>query len=693
MGEVIPIELSFTSSIAKRYQINMAGYDRSGRMHYETFQVTPKEATRDPLHDYFAFGGFIGGGLTSFRFLGAEPVIIKLTLNEWIRFERPGIYRLKVTSARVSVATLNGNEADKSGRITSNEIELEIVAADKEWQQRQLESIEHDLDDSKRKADMPGKPNEALTRLRFLGTEEAARKMARRFGTADANADFQYMFGLLGSPNAAAGLAEMSVLLHDPDVPVTGLFLQTMSYLPLRNGDSPDILRKQVQANIDSNRVALLAALPVKRGKAQAVSAETALDGVAASAPESLRKPLSQQLLRNFESLPVESQANWLQYKWDLIRDPAWIPVLRKIATSYTEFPQLREMHAYQSLQASGAALKRWYELDPEGARNAVVAEITRILPRYGADVLGFLKDASLPETEPGLVENLARTDNYETEGNLLGLLERYGTGAAVSQLIALRGHLVGKWACTPQESFLGYLLKFDPQAARPLIEHAIEARGQDSNACRHTLFMELGGKHESPVLEEVAVRSLNDPDPEVAANAAAYLGRYGSEAAEQPLWTRYIAWNRQWLGREKDLRITSGAGENPNVWEANLGQALANALAQGNGWFCDDAKLNRALDLAVSEYVRSTVESARREASGRSIQFSRGLPNQPGWFSLAQYDQLTLEQLRKKLQQFPSGEVVHWASPEEEKAFREVSDAAAKAGIKLVRDPPATVP
>jgi hypothetical protein len=390
MGEVIPIELSFTSSIAKRYQLNMAGYDRSGRMHYETFQVTPKEATRDPLHDYFAFGGFIGGGLTSFKFLGAEPVIIKLTLNEWIRFERPGIYRLKVTSARVSVATLNGNEADKSGRITSNEIELEIVAADKEWQQRQLESIEHDLDDSKRKADMPGKPNEALTRLRFLGTEEAARKMARRFGTADANADFQYMFGLLGSPNAAAGLAEMSVLLHDPDVPVTGLFLQTMSYLPLRNGDSPDILRKQVQANIDSNRVALLAALPVKRGKAQAVSAETALDGVAASAPESLRKPLSQQLLRNFESLPVESQANWLQYKWGLIVDPSWIPVLRKIATSYTEFPQLREMHAYQSLQTSGAALKRWYELDPEGARDAVVAEIARVRPRYGADVLGF---------------------------------------------------------------------------------------------------------------------------------------------------------------------------------------------------------------------------------------------------------------------------------------------------------------
>jgi hypothetical protein len=350
-------------------------------------------------------------------------------------------------------------------------------------------------------------------------------------------------------------------------------------------------------------------------------------------------------------------------------------------------------MDAYQSLHASGAALRHWHELDPEGARSAVIAEIVRERPRYGTEVLGILKDASLPEVERALVENLAKTHDYEIESNILALLERYGTGAAVPELISNRGELVGKWACAPQSSFLGYILKFDSEAARPLIQRAIQARGEGSNACRHSILMDLASKHRSSMLEELATNSLVDPDPEVSINAATYLGRYGSEAAEQPLWTQYMAWNRKWRGRERELRIGFGASENPNLWEANLGQAVARALAEGNGWSCDEAKLRRILDLAVGEYVRSVVESALKSSSERSVMFVAGSSDQPAWFALAQYDQLTLEQLRRKLAQFPPGTLFHWTaaepfvSPEKEKAFREVSDAFAKAGLKLVRD------
>src|ERR1044071_6698478 len=33
IGETIPLKLSFTSAAVKKYQINLATYDRSGRMH------------------------------------------------------------------------------------------------------------------------------------------------------------------------------------------------------------------------------------------------------------------------------------------------------------------------------------------------------------------------------------------------------------------------------------------------------------------------------------------------------------------------------------------------------------------------------------------------------------------------------------------------------------------------------------
>lgn len=47
LGEVIPLDLAFSSTTPKRYQINLARYDRSGRMDYEQFNVEPKDGTRD----------------------------------------------------------------------------------------------------------------------------------------------------------------------------------------------------------------------------------------------------------------------------------------------------------------------------------------------------------------------------------------------------------------------------------------------------------------------------------------------------------------------------------------------------------------------------------------------------------------------------------------------------------------------
>jgi len=66
--------------------VNMAQYDRSGRMNYEHFDVSPAGGTVDPLPTHI---GSLGG-LTNYRFLTSDPWTIKLNLNEWIRFTRPG---------------------------------------------------------------------------------------------------------------------------------------------------------------------------------------------------------------------------------------------------------------------------------------------------------------------------------------------------------------------------------------------------------------------------------------------------------------------------------------------------------------------------------------------------------------------------------------------------------------------------
>src|SRR5690349_8404168 len=86
IGEVIPLKLSFTGGGARKYQINLATYDRSGRMHYEDFLLEPDAGWSDPLKDYFLGGAPMMGGLTTFDLLSEKPKVIPLDLNEWVRF-------------------------------------------------------------------------------------------------------------------------------------------------------------------------------------------------------------------------------------------------------------------------------------------------------------------------------------------------------------------------------------------------------------------------------------------------------------------------------------------------------------------------------------------------------------------------------------------------------------------------------
>ena len=115
IGETIPLTLSFTGPDNKQFHVNTASYDRSGRMNLETFNLSPSSGWADPLADYFRNGTFIGGGLSGIGTLSSNPTIVSINLNDWIRFDQPGIYHLAVTSGRVSTAGLPAGGSDERG--------------------------------------------------------------------------------------------------------------------------------------------------------------------------------------------------------------------------------------------------------------------------------------------------------------------------------------------------------------------------------------------------------------------------------------------------------------------------------------------------------------------------------------------------------------------------------------------------
>lgn len=282
-GEVIPLDLVFTSNAPHRYKINLASYDRCGRMSHDGFLLDPKRGTSDPLQAYFSsFESFMGGGLFSEEFLSKSPTTIHLELNEWVRFDEPGVCGLTVVSQRVSDVGTSKDHRNSGIELKSNPVELRITTADAAWQQAQFRQIVEALNRL-----VPSSGNvqadtkqAALKALRYLGSAESARELARRLRGEDNNTDWDCMLGLIGSPHRDTGIEEMRKLLEDPDFPVSNRFLTTMSVLPLDPKAAPEALEKQRADHLKLIRQKLVFTLPNKRGKALAISLKTAEAGM-----------------------------------------------------------------------------------------------------------------------------------------------------------------------------------------------------------------------------------------------------------------------------------------------------------------------------------------------------------------------------------------------------------------------------
>lgn len=105
-------------------------------------------------------------------------------------------------------------------------------------------------------------------------------------------------------------------------------------------------------------------------------------------------------------------------------------------------------------------------------------------------------------------------------------------------------------------------------------------------------LALEVYGTQTRGLTEALAIPRLTDTRAPVKINAAEFLGRKGSAAAEQPLWAAFEYWHRWWMGRSAAIDAENRA----------LELTLVKALLNGAGWTVDAAKARRARSLCLSE-------------------------------------------------------------------------------------------
>jgi len=642
VGERIALKLTFTSPNDTQYAIAPWSNGRGGEFDFERFEVSPSAGWSDPLTTYFA-QDFLreGHGWSWPLLLKSKPVDIAIDLNQWVRFDDPGVYRVRVVSHRVS--GVDGLE--------SNVIELQIVPASAEWQDATLKGILPQLNSS-------GAASEgAIAELRYLGTPAAIDVMTGELRERYTFIATECSMGLLGLPSSMRDLAIASLnrRLEEPDFPISPLFFRTVSLLHVSSGATAESVRQQRQAFDAVLWQILFSSISKKEPMARAETAQTLLGyGRNISTPE-IKSEMASLLSASLLNLDDRSQIDDLRQHWDLLRSPGIVPALQILVKRPTANYGDAALGPYSSEDLKSAAFKRWYELDPAGARNEILAQIGSAAPPLSSKALTFLPVEPLPQFESLWTEAFVRSPDQLQRDALGSLLVKFGTGAATSQMVLKLNQPPGPYSCMSRAMALAYLVRFSPEDARPLLKREIAT---SEAGCNYYLLRWISEQATGRVLNEVALEALNDADPSTVLDALGYLKSYGTKPDEEPIWDRYVKWTQKWSGKADILERPEP--EPGPCGEVCMGEELGVTLISGQGWFADRTLISRVLHGCVGKRVCERLKDVARSAAPpyQVILPDTADPQGIGVvqsYNVAQYAPMSRDLLDAKINQYPS--------------------------------------
>jgi hypothetical protein len=593
-------------------------------------------------------GGLSGGPVL----LSDKPFTFERVLNEWVRFRKPGEYRVYIISRRVGQVQESGR-SDEYLRsyarrvpveLVSNVITLNIRPAPAEWVKAQIAAA------------ASGKAG-SLRELRFLDSPEAAEELVRRLTAGQDIDSYAAYMGVLGSPYRKQLLPLMEKRLTAPDQPVWERYLDTLARLaeltasggPMapypQDADARQAWQEESKRRLDLREqkradytARLAASVRAKQPEARATSLDTMLSvGARDEAEPPWLREVAAALIADFRNLPVVTQTMLLGYRWNSVKGLQILPLLRDLVADPPK----------QSVDPSirSEAVRRLYELSPAEGRKIILGEIrdpTRNLP---FDTLAMLPDETLPELDDVLAARLESPNRDDL------LIVRYATGAIVKRVervyLARAAEIEKLNLPNCSGPLVFYFLKYDALFGERFLREDF-ARSAAPPACYDIgfQFLQLARWAFSPALERLAIESLTSDKVPVKRGAAEVLGKYGSIAAERPLWDAMEYFRGWWQGREEELKGPIGQES------GRLERALRIALAQADGWVLREPELDRLLALCSSEWCRQEVTGWIGAAK---TPVSIGISPQEGGFrySVAQYGPGTEEWLRRKLRQY----------------------------------------
>jgi len=140
-GEVIPLSAVFASRRPRAYRADTDPGSRDLQWGDDAFHVESASGATDPLRGFYTRDILVYNGPgPRLEPLEVKPVTISYTLNEWLRFDAPGRYRVFLTTGRISDVGKGHQDAlFFQGRTTaSNSVEFEVLPDDPAWDSQTL---------------------------------------------------------------------------------------------------------------------------------------------------------------------------------------------------------------------------------------------------------------------------------------------------------------------------------------------------------------------------------------------------------------------------------------------------------------------------------------------------------------------------------------------------------------------------
>jgi len=686
-GELITVEMQFSSDVPNTYRLDAKEYDRSGHLEADSYHIEPETGTSEPLRDYLQstfYGGSMGGLMPRPPTLQEKPYIVTQTLNDFVRFDRPGKYRLYITNDRVGKLDANQDYGvTERFKVRSNTIELEILPATREWQQQRLREAIAIIDG------LRSDRRVGCRALRFLNTPDAEAEMIRGYRGSTDGCDGEFNFGLLASPRRESVIFQMEASLQSPSHPVTGGFVRTLALLVCLNQfpasmpsyASPDAdagKMKEWQTRMKATRTAfddvvaryaemLSSSMPRKEKAAQAVSIDTLFELQTNLSPDRRSSTRANETVAAvpevFLDLPVDRQYALLTFYWPRVRSPAMLRALKQLI-------QRPSGTANDNRDLLGIALYRFYELAPDEGRQAIIKEIKTMPMRVRPQILRVLPDESVPEVDSLVAEKLAQGDSerdFDVIADYARLIARYATATPLPQIKRALGNKIGKMACNIQSPLLAYLLRVEPAYGSEALDKALRSR-QDTG-CYQTELLEVARIYMSPEIRDAALRYLDDSDVIVSIQAAAVISQYGMAADEPLLWDLLQRWHDDGQTRNPEVNPRPIDKHGFSIRHEQVGLELLRSIARGRGWLIDEEKFNRLQQLCVTKPMLDELSNIKRDSGRRDIDVSTNTLEGNKYFRVAQYEFPSLAALKEKLLQYPKTTVFALKSDHDETA------------------------